>query len=115
YAFGFVEYAQQWSQVEDVVSDTDKCISNFYMQHIVLQYAERIPEKVTILPPSTQQRVFCLKTKHRIYDVFTSDNNTRSLMYVRRFDSQHALFTRYCLPSRLFYNKCHGVTFIKQP
>lgn len=55
YAFGFVEYAQQWSQVEDVVSYTDKCISNFYMQHIVLQYAERFPEKVTILPPSTQQ------------------------------------------------------------
>lgn len=55
YAFGFVEYAQQWSQVEDVVSYTDKCISNFYMQHIVLQYAERFPEKVTILPPSAQQ------------------------------------------------------------
>ncbi|TYR36516.1 DNA polymerase III subunit epsilon [Sphingobacterium phlebotomi] len=49
YAFGFVELVQQWSNVEDIVSYKDKCISNFYMQQIVLQYAERHPEKVTIL------------------------------------------------------------------
>ena len=50
YAFGFVEFVQQWSNVEDIVSYRDKCISNFYMQQIVLQYAERHPEKVNILP-----------------------------------------------------------------
>lgn len=50
YAFGFVEFIEQWSNVEDIVSYTDKCISNFYMQHIVLQYAERYPEKVNALP-----------------------------------------------------------------
>lgn len=50
YAFGFVEFIQQWSEVEDIVSYTDKCMSNFYMQHIVLQYAARHPEKVTTLP-----------------------------------------------------------------
>ncbi|PRD56472.1 exonuclease domain-containing protein [Sphingobacterium gobiense] len=49
YAFGFVAFVQQWSNVEDIVSYKDKCISNFYMQQIVLQYAERYPEKVNIL------------------------------------------------------------------
>lgn len=53
YAFGFVELMQQWSAVEDIVSYRDKCISNFYMQHIVLQYAERYPDKVTVLPPDS--------------------------------------------------------------
>lgn len=50
YAFGFIEFIQQWTAVEDIVSYKDKCVSNFYMQHIVLQYAERYPEKVTGLP-----------------------------------------------------------------
>lgn len=50
YAFGFVERVQQWSAAEDIVSYRDKCTSNFYMQHIVLQYAERHPEKVNALP-----------------------------------------------------------------
>nr|WP_262905998.1 nucleotide excision repair endonuclease [Sphingobacterium sp. FBM7-1] len=50
YALGFVESIQQWSEVEDIVSYTDKCMSNFYMQHIVLQYAARHPEKVTTIP-----------------------------------------------------------------
>ena len=50
YAFGFVALIQQWSEVEDIVSYTDKCISNFYMQYIVRQYAERHPEKVHMLP-----------------------------------------------------------------
>lgn len=50
YAFGFVEFIQQWSNVEDIVSYKDKCLSNFYMQQIVVQYAARHPEKVTILP-----------------------------------------------------------------
>jgi len=53
YAFGFIEFIQQWSQVEDVVSYTDKCVSNFYMQHIVLQYADRHPQKVTTLPQAS--------------------------------------------------------------
>src|SRR5690606_31792484 len=50
YAFGFVEFIQQWSNVEEIVSYKDKCISNFYMQQIVLQYAARHPEKVNVLP-----------------------------------------------------------------
>ncbi|TDS12885.1 exonuclease domain-containing protein [Sphingobacterium paludis] len=50
YAFGFVECIDQWSNVEDIVSYRDKCISNYYMQQIVLQYAERYPEKVNVLP-----------------------------------------------------------------
>lgn len=50
YAFGFVDFIQQWSNIEDIVSYKDKCISNFYMQHLVLQYAERHPEKVSVLP-----------------------------------------------------------------
>jgi len=54
YAFGFVEFMDNWSNVEDIVSYRDKCISNFYMQHIVLQYAERHPEKVNTLPRLTE-------------------------------------------------------------
>lgn len=54
YAFGFIEFMDNWSNVEDIVSYRDKCISNFYMQHIVLQYAERYPEKVNILPRLTE-------------------------------------------------------------
>ncbi|WP_437919526.1 exonuclease domain-containing protein [Sphingobacterium sp. LRF_L2] len=50
YAFGFTELQDNWQNAEDVVSYRDKCISNFYMQHIVLQYAERYPEKVSFLP-----------------------------------------------------------------
>lgn len=50
YAFGFVEYIEEWKHVEDIVSYRDKCISNFYMQQIVLQYAERYPSKVHSLP-----------------------------------------------------------------
>ncbi|GHE42398.1 exonuclease domain-containing protein [Sphingobacterium griseoflavum] len=50
YAFGFIESMDNWSTVEDIVSYRDKCISNFYMQHIVLQYAARFPEKVNHLP-----------------------------------------------------------------
>lgn len=50
YAFGFVDFVQQWDNVEDIVSYRDKCTSNFYMQQIVLRYAALHPEKVNLLP-----------------------------------------------------------------
>lgn len=53
YAFGFIDCMDEWKNVEDVVSYRDKCISNFYMQQIVLQYAERHPDKVHTLPKLT--------------------------------------------------------------
>ncbi len=46
YAFGFVDQIQEWREVEDIVSYKDKCISNFYMQQLVQEYAKRYPEKV---------------------------------------------------------------------
>ena len=54
YAFGFVDFIQQWTHVEDIVSYRDKCISNFYMQQIVLQYAARYPEKVSFLSNNSE-------------------------------------------------------------
>lgn len=50
YAFGFVEGLDEWYHAEDIVSYRDKCISNFYMRQMLLQYAERYPEKVHVLP-----------------------------------------------------------------
>lgn len=52
YAFGFIDAYLQWSAVEDVVSYTDKCISNYYMQQLVLDHANQNPDKVHTLPGS---------------------------------------------------------------
>ena len=49
YAFGFVECIEQWYNVEDIVAYKDKCISNFYMQELVLNYASRHPQKVHVI------------------------------------------------------------------
>lgn len=49
FAFGFVEELNQWAEAEDVVSYRDKCITNNYMQELVLKYAEENPSKVRYL------------------------------------------------------------------
>ena len=49
FAFGFFDNTQQWQNVEDIVSYRDKCVSNFYMQYIVKQYAQNHPNKVFAL------------------------------------------------------------------
>lgn len=46
FAFGFFDSSLQWQNIEDIVSYRDKCLSNFYMQYIVQQYASRHPQKV---------------------------------------------------------------------
>lgn len=55
FAFGFFDNTQQWQNVEDIVSYRDKCVSNFYMQNIVQQYAEHHPQKVY---PLTSEEVW---------------------------------------------------------
>lgn len=45
-AFGFVPIDNQNTELEDIISEKDKCISNYYMNTLVLQYAERFPSKV---------------------------------------------------------------------
>lgn len=56
FAFGFVDMLNEWTEVEDIVSYKDKCISNHYMQQLVLQYAESYPHKVRLL--SAQSNTF---------------------------------------------------------
>ncbi|SKB52864.1 DNA polymerase-3 subunit epsilon [Sphingobacterium nematocida] len=45
-AFGFITIDNQNTEIEDIISEKDKCISNYYMNTLVLQYAERFPSKV---------------------------------------------------------------------
>lgn len=45
-AFGFVDTECQVREFTDLVSEKDRCISNHYMNTLVLQYAERFPSKV---------------------------------------------------------------------
>lgn len=45
-AFGFIHVENQNTQIEDLISEADKCRSNYYMNTLVLQYAERFPGKV---------------------------------------------------------------------
>lgn len=47
YAFGFVDIMNQAEYIEDFIHANDRCISNYYMTSLVLQYAERFPSKVT--------------------------------------------------------------------
>lgn len=49
HAFGFVDVSNQSSDIEDIVSEKDLCSSNFYMNTLVLQYAERFPQKVVVI------------------------------------------------------------------
>ena len=46
HAFGFIDASNQTTHLEDIVSEKDRCISNYYMNSLVLQYAERFPSKV---------------------------------------------------------------------
>ncbi len=50
HAFGFVDMMHQATSVTDLVSEKDRCISNHYMNSLVLQYAERFPGKVCFKP-----------------------------------------------------------------
>lgn len=52
FALGFIDAGQQWQAAEDIVSYQDKCISNYYMQQLVLDYAIKNPDKVYNLPRS---------------------------------------------------------------
>lgn len=46
YAFGYFDIETQVSNYEDLVKAEEKCISNYYMNALVLQYIERFPSKV---------------------------------------------------------------------
>lgn len=46
FAFGFVHTDNQVREFEEVITESDKCTSNYYMNTLVLQYAERFPSKV---------------------------------------------------------------------
>ncbi|MCY4779197.1 exonuclease domain-containing protein [Sphingobacterium sp. UT-1RO-CII-1] len=50
FALGFIDSTLQWHAAEDIVSYQDKCISNYYMQQLVLDYAIKNPDKVYNLP-----------------------------------------------------------------
>src|SRR5690606_19536914 len=50
YAFGFVDVMHQAIDPTDLVSAKDRCISNYYMDSLILQYAERLPSKVCLKP-----------------------------------------------------------------
>lgn len=45
-AFGFIHSANQCHSTDDIISDKDRCVSNYYMNTLVQQYAERFPGKV---------------------------------------------------------------------
>lgn len=46
HAFGFFDNSHQFNSLLDIVSDKDRCSTNYYMNSLVLQYAERFPSKV---------------------------------------------------------------------
>lgn len=46
YALGFIDTDISFQNIEDIMSQQDRCISNYYMNSLVLQYAERFPRKV---------------------------------------------------------------------
>ncbi|MFZ4862959.1 exonuclease domain-containing protein [Sphingobacterium sp. Mn56C] len=50
HAFGFVDADNQSRTLADIVSEKDRCLRNYYMTCLVLQYAERFPSKVHRLP-----------------------------------------------------------------
>lgn len=49
YAFGFFDRDLAISDYEDIIKEDDKCMSNYYMNALVLQYMERFPSKVVRL------------------------------------------------------------------
>ena len=46
YAFGYIALDVQYANIEDIVIDKDKCITNYYMNSLVLQFIEKYPNKV---------------------------------------------------------------------
>lgn len=46
YAFGYFDLDLEFSTYEEIIKEEDKCISNYYMNSLVLQYVERFPSKV---------------------------------------------------------------------
>jgi len=46
FAFGFIALDNQIQNIDDIITAQDKCVSNYYMESLVLQYAERFPSKV---------------------------------------------------------------------
>ncbi|MBD1430220.1 exonuclease domain-containing protein [Sphingobacterium litopenaei] len=46
YAFGYFDVELDIVDYEDLVKEDDKCLSNYYMNSLVLQYIERYPSKV---------------------------------------------------------------------
>lgn len=46
YAFGYFDVDLEISDYEDIIKEEDKCISNYYMNSLVLQYTEHFPSKV---------------------------------------------------------------------
>ena len=49
YAFGFFDRDLAITDYEDIIKEDDKCVSNYYMNALVLQYIERFPSKVVRL------------------------------------------------------------------
>lgn len=45
-AFGFLHADNQYNTIYDIIAEKDRCISNYYMNTLVLQYVERFPGKV---------------------------------------------------------------------
>jgi DNA polymerase-3 subunit epsilon len=54
HAFGFVDIANQLTEIDDIITAEDRCSPNYYMNTLVLQYAARFPAKVC--PIQTIQR-----------------------------------------------------------
>ena len=46
HAFGYFDVDLNIRDYEDVINDEDKCVSNYYMNSLVLQFIERYPSKV---------------------------------------------------------------------
>lgn len=46
YAFGYIAVENQFDNIEDIITKSDRCTSNYYMTSLVLQYVERFPSKV---------------------------------------------------------------------
>lgn len=55
FAFGFIEHIQECHAIEDIVAYKDKCSSNYYMQELLLQYAERFPQNVKPIPQPVEE------------------------------------------------------------
>lgn len=55
YAFGFVDQANEHRELADIVAYQDKCISNYYMEQLVVNYAAKHPTKLFMLPKTEEE------------------------------------------------------------